>query len=73
LEEGQRRHQAELKNEKERLRIEQDEWKADFMRKQKDQMQDYQKKLREEAIKERNREITAIIERLGDETHDTQK
>ena len=36
-------------------------------------MQDYQKKLREEAIKERNREISAIIERLGDETHDTQK
>ena len=47
--------------------------KADFIRKQKDQVQDYQKKLREEAIKERNREISAIIERLGDETHDTQK
>ena len=41
LEEAQRRHQGELKNEKERLRIEQDEWKAEFIRKQKDQMQDY--------------------------------
>ncbi len=36
-------------------------------------MQDFQRKLREEAIKERNREIAAIIERLGDETHDAQK
>jgi len=27
--------------------------------------------LREEAVKERNKEIAAIIERLGDETHDT--
>jgi hypothetical protein len=36
-------------------------------------MQEYQRKLREDSIKERNREIAAIIERLGDETHDTQK
>jgi hypothetical protein len=33
-------------------------------------MQEFQRKLRDEAIKERNREIAAIIERLGDETHD---
>jgi uncharacterized protein YukE len=43
------------------------------MRRQKEQVADYQKKLRDEAVKERNREIAAIIERLGDETHDTQK
>jgi hypothetical protein len=36
-------------------------------------MQEFQKRLREEAVKERNREIAAIIEKLGDETHDTQK
>jgi len=36
-------------------------------------MQEFQRKLRDEAIKERNREIAAIIERLGDETHDAQK
>jgi hypothetical protein len=34
-------------------------------------MHEYQKKLREDAIKERNKEISAIIEKLGDETHDT--
>lgn len=36
-------------------------------------MQDFQRRLRDEAVKERNKEIAAIIERLGDETHDTQK
>ena len=34
-------------------------------------MQEYQQKLREGAIAERNKEISAIIEKLGDETHDT--
>jgi hypothetical protein len=33
-------------------------------------MAEVHRKLKEEAIKERNREIAAIIERLGDETHD---
>lgn len=36
-------------------------------------MADFTRRLKEEAVKERNREISAIIERLGDETHDTQK
>ena len=31
------------------------------------------KKVREEMVRERNREIEAIINKLGDETHDTQK
>ena len=34
-------------------------------------MSEYSKRLRDDAIKERNREISAIIEKLGDETHDT--
>ena len=63
----------ELKTEKERLKIEQEEWKNEFQRKQKEQMADFTRRLKEEAVKERNREISAIIERLGDETHDTQK
>jgi hypothetical protein len=29
--------------------------------------------MREEMVRERNREIEAIINKLGDETHDTQK
>lgn len=73
LEEAQRRHLLELKTEKERLKIEADEWKAEALRKQREAMSEFQKKLREEAVKERNREIAAIIERLGDETHDAQK
>ena len=73
LDEAARRHQNELKMEKERVKLEQEEFKAAFIRTQKEQMQDFQRKLREDSIKERNKEIAAIIERLGDETHDTQK
>ena len=29
--------------------------------------------MKEEMVRERNREIEAIINKLGDETHDTQK
>jgi len=32
-----------------------------------------QRKIREDMVKERNKEIEAIIEKLGDETHSTQK
>lgn len=38
-----------------------------------EQKQDFQKRIREEMVRERNREIEAIINKLGDETHDTQK
>jgi len=38
-----------------------------------EQKQEYQKKIRDEMVKERNKEIEAIINKLGDETHDTQK
>ena len=38
-----------------------------------EQRAEYQKKLREDMVRERNREIEAIINKLGDETHDTQK
>ena len=38
-----------------------------------EQRSEYQKVLREEMVRERNREIEAIINKLGDETHDTQK
>ena len=35
--------------------------------------EEIREKAREQMVKERNREIEAIIEKLGDETHDTQK
>ena len=44
-----------------------------YQRKMDEQKEEYQKRLREEMIRERNREIEAIINKLGDETHDTQK
>lgn len=34
---------------------------------------DIQRKMRDEMVRERNREVEAIINKLGDETHDTQK
>ena len=71
LEEQQRRHLIELKNVKEKLKIEQDEWKDDILKKQQDQNSDYMKKVRDDLVRERNREIEAIINKLGDETHDT--
>ena len=36
-------------------------------------MDDLKKKLREEMIRERNKEIEAVINKLGDDTHTTQK
>jgi len=44
-----------------------------YQRRADEQKEEYQKRLREEMIRERNREIEAIINKLGDETHDTQK
>jgi vacuolar-type H+-ATPase subunit E/Vma4 len=44
-----------------------------YQRKFDEQKQEFQRKLREEMVRERNREIEAIINKLGDETHDTQK
>jgi hypothetical protein len=73
IEETQRRHASEVKLEKERIKIESEEWKAEFLRRQAENMQEVQRRLREESVRERNKEIAAIIERLGEETHDTQK
>jgi hypothetical protein len=41
LEESQRRHAAELKLEKERLRIEGEEWKAEVLRRQGENMTEF--------------------------------
>lgn len=38
-----------------------------------DQNIEVQRKMKEDMVNERNREIEAIIEKLGDETHSTQK
>jgi hypothetical protein len=38
-----------------------------------DEKNEFQKKVKEDMVRERNREIEAIINKLGDETHDTQK
>ena len=43
------------------------------MKKTQEDNGEHLKKVREEMVRERNREIEAIINKLGDETHDTQK
>ena len=58
---------------KEKLMIEQDELKSELLKQVQDSHIETQRKIREEMVRERNREIEAIIEKLGDETHSTQK
>lgn len=53
--------------------IEREEMQAAIQKKQQDQNLEVQRQMRENMIIERNREIEAIIEKLGDETHSTQK
>ena len=47
--------------------------KSELLKKSQDQHIEAQRKIREEMVRERNKEIEAIIEKLGDETHSTQK
>ena len=42
-----------------------------MIKKNQEDNSDYIKKVRDEMVRERNREIEAIINKLGDETHDT--
>lgn len=70
---SQRKHALEMKQAKEKLMIEQDELKGQLLKQAQDQHIEMQRKIREEMVRERNKEIEAIIEKLGDETHSTQK
>jgi len=71
VEELQRKHQNEIKRMKEEESIAKEQWLESYQMKIDEQKRDYQKKVREEMVRERNREIEAIINKLGDETHDT--
>jgi hypothetical protein len=42
-------------------------------KKAEEEKQEFKRKTRDEMVRERNKEIEAIINKLGDETHDTQK
>lgn len=53
------------------MRIQQDEWREEYTRKQQEQNKEYLKRVNEELVKEKNQAIAAIIEKLGDETYDT--
>lgn len=68
-----RKHEIQIKKLKEEKDIEKDEWISQSNKRMEEQKQEYQKKIRDEMVKERNKEIEAIINKLGDETHDTQK
>jgi len=71
LEELSRRKDSEFKAIKEQARIEQEEWKEAMLKKMAEDNAELVKKIREDMVRERNREIEAIINKLGDETHDT--
>lgn len=53
--------------------IEHEELKSEILKTAQDGHIEAQRRIREEMIRERNKEIEAIIEKLGDETHSTQK
>ena len=61
----------EIKRIREEEQIAKEQWMETYQSKCEDQKQDFQKRVREEMVKERNREIESIINKLGDETHDT--
>ena len=50
------------------MRIEQDEWRDSLLKKVEEEKNESKKKMREEMIRERNREIEGILNKLGDET-----
>jgi len=62
-----------MKTIREKIMIEQEEWKSEILKKAQDSSIESQRRVKEEMVRERNREIEAIIEKLGDETHSTQK
>ena len=51
--------------------IQNDEMKAQMLKQVQDQHIEIQRKMKEDMVRERNREIEAIIEKLSDETHTT--
>ncbi|NWX40063.1 CP131 protein, partial [Steatornis caripensis] len=63
-EEQERRHQAEVKVLKDRLEIEKQAWEANYMKKEEAWLLSRERELREEARKERDKEIELVIERL---------
>ena len=73
INELKRKQGSEIKQVKEEEKIAREQWMEQYQSKIDEQKQEHKKKLREEMVRDRNREIEAIINKLGDETHDTQK
>ncbi|XP_074778230.1 centrosomal protein of 131 kDa isoform X2 [Athene noctua] len=63
-EEQERRHQAEVKVLKDRLEIEKQAWEANYVKKEEAWLLTRERELREEARKERDKEIELVIQRL---------
>ena len=62
-----------MKKYKEEQQIERQELIIQLEKKAEEDKQEFKRKTRDEMVRERNKEIEAIINKLGDETHDTQK
>lgn len=73
MEELQRKHEAELKRVKEEQQLMVEAQAQNLQKRVEEEKAEFKRKLREDMVRERNREIEAIINKLGDETHDTQK
>ena len=61
-----KKYKEEQQNERQELIIQ-------LEKKAEEDKQEFKRKTRDEMVRERNKEIEAIINKLGDETHDTQK
>lgn len=62
-----------MKVQKEKMDVEKEEMRSYLVKQVQEQNLEVQRRMREEMGNERNREIEAVIEKLGDETHTQQK
>eukprot|EP00117_Sycon_ciliatum_P020002 scpid16263/ scgid17949/ 5-azacytidine-induced protein 1; Centrosomal protein of 131 kDa; Pre-acrosome localization protein 1 len=73
LDEQARRHQSELREQSERLVIEREAWKENFMRKQGAELSAKERILRQELKVERDKEIEMVVNRLESDMNETQE
>jgi len=73
VETASRKLSLEMKKSQEKLKLEHEEYRADILKRAQEQNGDALRLMKENLIRERNREIEEIIEKLGDETHQTEK
>lgn len=71
VEEANRKKDVEILKLKETIKIEQEEWKEWMNRKLQEDNAETIRRMREEMTNKRNKDISDIIDKLGNETHAT--